>query len=333
MRSLVAVLLLSRVAVAAADETTLRIGTVVPEGTSYAREMRTMARDAEADSDGRVRLKFYMGGIAGDELDMIARIKRGQLDGILSGGMACETMAPSMRVARIPGMFQTWAETSYVLGKLRPILEQEAQKSGFRYLGEAIVGPSILFSRKPVATLQEVQHTRFWIWDTDRMLGVVLPAMGLDITPLPIRDAYGAFETGRIDGFVTPAVAALTFQWSTVSRYYTDLRLGFVVGCMLISNRAFDPLPLAEQQAIALAGAKMKLRIERVGREQEAQLLHGLFQKQGLQPVAVDNATRVGFFEAAQQARDRAASKLVSPELISRVLGMLADFRSEHRGE
>jgi TRAP-type transport system periplasmic protein len=331
MRALVAVLLLSRVA--AAEEATLRIGTVVPEGTSYAREMRTMSHDAETESRGGVRLKFYMGGIAGDELDMIARIKRGQLDGVLSGGMACEAMAPSMRVARIPGLFQTWAETSYVLGKLRPVLEEEAQKSGFRYLGEAIVGPSIVFSRKPVVTLRDLQQTRFWIWDIDRMLGAVLPAMGLNVTPLPIRDAYGAFESGRVDGFVTPALAGLTFQWSTVARYYTDLRMGFVVGCMLVSNRAFDPLPLAEQQALKVASAKMKLRIEKVGREQEAQLRHGLFQKQGLQPVAVDNSTRVGFFEAAQQARDRAATKLVAADLISRVLGLLADFRSEHRGE
>lgn len=331
MRALVAVLLLS--SVAAAEETTLRIGTVVPEGTSYAREMRTMGRDAETESKGGVRLKFYLSGIAGDELDMIARIKRGQLDGIVSGGMACETMAPSMRVARIPGLFQTWAETSYVIGRLRPVLEDEAQKSGFRYLGEAIVGPSIIFSRKPVATMRDVQQTRFWIWDIDRMLGAVLPAMGLNVAPAPIREAYGAYDNARIDGFITPAVAALTFQWTTVARYYTDLRMGFVVGCLLISNRSFDALPLAEQQAIKLAGAKMKLRIEKVGREQEAQLLHGLFQKQGLQPVAVDNATRVGFFEAAHTARDRAATKLVTTDLISRVLAMLADFRSEHRGE
>jgi TRAP-type C4-dicarboxylate transport system substrate-binding protein len=331
MRALVAVLLLS--GAAAAEETTLRVGTVVPEGTSYAREMRTMARDAETESKGGLHLKFYMGGIAGDELDMIARIKRGQLDGVLSGGMACETMAPSMRVARIPGLFQTWAETSYVLGKLRPVLEDEAQRNGFRYLGEAIVGPSIAFSRKPLATLSDLQHSRFWIWDIDRMLGAVLPAMGFNVAPSPIRDAYGAYENNRVDGFITPAVAALTFQWTTVTRYYTDLRMGFVVGCLLISNRAFDALPIAEQQAFKVAGAKMKLRIEQVGRTQEAQLLHGLFQKQGLQPVAVDAATRVAFFEAAHAARDRAATKLVSQDLISRVLGMLADFRSEHRGD
>jgi TRAP-type C4-dicarboxylate transport system substrate-binding protein len=333
MRPAIALLLLLACGVAAADETVLRVGTVVPEGTSYAREMRTMAQDLERESKGAVRVKVYMGGIAGDELDMLARLKRGQLDGIISGGMACETVAPSMRVARIPALFQTWPETSYVLGKLRPLLEDEAQKNGIRYMGEAIVGPSIVFSRKPLSTLRDLQETRFWIWDIDRMLGAVLPAMGFHVAPLPIRDASGAYDVGRIDGFLSPAVAALTFQWSAAARYYTDLRLGFVVGCLLFSNRAFDALTLPEQQAMKLAAARTKQRFEDVGKKQEAQLLHGLFQKQGLQPVTVDAATRVNFFEAAHLARDRAATKLVSNELIGRVLALLADYRSEHRSD
>jgi TRAP-type C4-dicarboxylate transport system substrate-binding protein len=148
---------------------------------------------------------------------------------------------------------------------------------------------------------------------------------------MPIADAYGAYEHKRVDGFITPAVAALGFQWSTATRYYTDLRMGFVVGCLVVANRAFDALPISEQQALKLASAKMKLRIEQLGRSQEEQLLHGLLQKQGLRLVSVDAGTRVTFFEAARAARDRAATTLVSAELIARVLGMLADFRTEHR--
>ncbi|MGZ3441323.1 MAG: TRAP transporter substrate-binding protein DctP, partial [Polyangia bacterium] len=94
LRSLLVLALLSSSAVSVAEEATVRIGTIVPEGTGWAREIRAMARGVEAESNGALRLKFYMGGIAGDELDMMARIKRGQLDGILSGGMACETVAP-----------------------------------------------------------------------------------------------------------------------------------------------------------------------------------------------------------------------------------------------
>lgn len=331
MRPAVALaLVLAVTGVADGDEQTLRLGTIVPEGTGWARELRALARDVDTATGGALKLKWYMGGIAGDEMEMLERVRRGQLDGVLSGGMACETLAPSLRVARIPGLLETWPETSYVLGRLRPIFDQEAQRHGYFYFGEAIVGPSILFTRRPVSSLAEMRKVRFWIWDIDQMLRTVLPELGVPVLPLPIREALGAYEAQRVDGIIAPAAAALGFQWSAATRYYTDLRLGFVVGCMLIAHRPFDALPLASQRALRAATAKAKLRFEDVGRAQESQLMSTLFGKQGLRRVRLDEGSRVAFFEAARVARDRAASRLVSPALIERVLGLLADYGSEH---
>jgi TRAP-type transport system periplasmic protein len=330
MRTALAALLVFMSAAARGEEQTLRIGTIVPEGTGWARGLRATANNVEAGTRGAVHLKFYMGGIAGDEMEMLARVRRGQLDGILSGGMACETIAPSLRVVRIPGVLQSWPETSYALGRLRPIFEEEAKRNGFTYLGEAIVGPSILFTRTPVHDIAVLKRQRLWVWDIDKMLRLVLPEMGIPVVPLPIRETLQAYEQARLDGAVTPAVVALAFQWSTAMRYYIDLRLGFVVGCLLVANRAFDALPASSQQVVRIESAKAKQRFEQLGRMQEEQLLGGLFQKQGLTPMNVDAGTRSTFFEAARGARERVAGKLVSQELITRVLGMLADFRSTH---
>jgi TRAP-type transport system periplasmic protein len=318
-------------AAAHADEQIMRVGTIVPEGTGWARGLHQLAGEVDTATAGALKMKFYMGGIAGDEVQMIDRVRRGQLDAIMSGSVACEDTAPSMRVMRIPGVFQTWPETSYVLGRLRPTFEEEAKRNGFTYLGEAIVGPSIIFTRTPVHDLAELSRTRLWIWDIDKMLRATLQEMALSVAPLPIRDALRAYEDGRIDGFIAPAVVALAFQWSTAARYFTELRLGFVVGCMLVSNRTFDALPLHIQQALRVAAAHTKSRFEDVGRAQEDQLLRTLFERQGLKAVRTDEATRVTFFEGARAAREKAATQLVSPSLIVHVLGMLADYRSEHR--
>jgi TRAP-type transport system periplasmic protein len=333
MRTALCVLLMmSSIAVAEEQAQTLRVGTILPEGTGWARGLHEMANDLELQTNGTLKLKFYMGGIAGDEVEMLVRVRRGQLDAIMSASVACEDTAPSLRVVRIPGLFQTWAETSNILGRLRALFEDEAKHSGFTYLGEAIVGPSILFTRTPAHDLTELARLRMWIWDRDRMLNATLPEMGLSIVPLPILDAMRAYEDARIDGFITPAVGALGFQWSRVVRYYTDLRLGFLVGCLVVANRAFEALPLNAQQALRVASAHAKTRFEEVGRSQEDQLLHGLFEKQGLKVIHTDEAARVRFFEGARAAREKAATRLVSQALIVRVLGMLADYRSEYRG-
>ena len=60
-------------------------------------------------------MKWYLGGIAGDELAALERVKRGQLDGE-AGAIFCQRLAPTLRVARVPGLFESREEFIYVVG-------------------------------------------------------------------------------------------------------------------------------------------------------------------------------------------------------------------------
>jgi TRAP-type C4-dicarboxylate transport system substrate-binding protein len=315
----------------AAQERVLKMGTVITDGSGFARELRAFGRDVERVTNGQISIKWYMGGVAGDELKMAERVQRGQLDGIASGGMMCERLAPSLRVVRIPGLLQTWPETTHVVSRIKPILDEEMRKNGYVNVAEPVVGPSIAFTRRPAFSLAELQAQRLWIWDIDEVLRLLLPEMGLRVVPLPIHDAASAYDTARTDGFATPAAAALGFQWSPLVRHYTDLRMGFIVGCVVFSLRAFDGLSLETQTAVRAAAARGSARFEALAQKQEEELLTKLFKKQGLAPVKVSPTFRAGFFDAARAAREKVAARLVSPELLQRVQVMLSDFRSEHR--
>jgi TRAP-type C4-dicarboxylate transport system substrate-binding protein len=330
MRRLVA-LLACLPALARADAHVVRLGSIVPDGSGFAREVHALGMEAEGGDESRtLKVKYYLGGIAGDELEMLDRVKRGQLDGVISGGMLCEKLAPSLRVSRIPGLIQQWDEAEAVLTRLKPTLDKEALEHGFVNVGEVVVGPSILFTRAPAASLADLQQAKLWIWDTDEMLKLILPVLGMPLVPLPIHQAANAYDTHKVDGFITPAAAALGFQWSAQAKYFTDLRMGFVVGCVVVATRAFDALPLVAQKSLRNAAAHSQSHYQSVAMSQEQELLGGLFRRQGVQPVTVSPDFRANFHQAAQLARDKVAGKLVSPELIQKVLGWLADYRSEH---
>src|SRR5450432_3776007 len=98
---------------ARADTIVLKLASAVPEGTAWAREGLAFARDVEAATGGHVHVKWYLGGMAGDELEVEARIKRGQLDGVGSGGALCPRLAASLGVMRLPGLFQSRDEVRY----------------------------------------------------------------------------------------------------------------------------------------------------------------------------------------------------------------------------
>jgi len=317
--------------VAAADPIVLRMATAAPEGTAWAREGHSFERDVSELTHGQVKMKWYLGGIAGDEMTMLERIKREQLDGVASAGMLCARLAPSMRALRIVGLFQSRDESAYVTGRLKETFDAEFSRAGFVNLGEMGIGPDVIFSRGPIRTMDDLRKERLWIWDLDDVYRQMLTAMGLHVVPRPLASAFADYEHGLLDGFVAVPTAALAFQWSTQVHHFTGLRPSFLAGCILIASRSFDQLPLESQRAVRQAAAQTVARLEVIGRDQDDALLGGLFAKQGLQRVDVSETFRGEFFAAAQAARAELGEKLVPHELLQRILSLLADFRAVHR--
>ena len=327
MRLLVCVVLCLGSA-ARADEVTLRMGTMAPDGTAWARELNAFAREVDTRTSGQVHIKWYFGGISGDEPTMGDRIRRGQLDGAASGGPLCEALAPSMRVMRVVGLLTTPEEAAFVASRLWTVFQGELHENGMVGLGTATLGPHILFSRRPIRSLSDFRHTRFWVWDRDDVLRAELATFGADLLALPVGEAYRAYDEHRVDGFIAPASVALAFQWSALARYVTDLRLDYITACLVVADRAFDPLSPADREVIRSAGGKLTARFADIGTQQDKLLLGGLFKKQGVTTVPVDPRLATEFFELARATRERLDPRLVLPSLLSRGLGILADVRA-----
>jgi TRAP-type C4-dicarboxylate transport system substrate-binding protein len=317
-------------ATAFADHHVLRFATVAPDGTEWARLSRAFAREVEDETHGEVTVKWYFGGIAGDEADMIARVRRGQLDGVASGGGLCQRLAPTVRVVHLAGLFQSREEALYVLGRLKPRIDQEFAHAGFANLGEAGFGVDIVFSRTPVRSLEDLRRGRFWIWDLDDVYRAELPVMGIHVVPRPLDKALGAYERGEIDGFIGIPAAALAFQWSTRARYFSDLRVGYVLGCLVLAESALDPLPTEAQNAVRGAAGRLMRHMEDMGEQQDAALVHSLFGKQGMRRVEVSKLFRTEFLDAARAARLKLGPSLTTQSLLDDINGWLADYRSDH---
>jgi TRAP-type C4-dicarboxylate transport system substrate-binding protein len=314
---------------ARADRVVWRIATSAPDATGWARELRAFARDVENGTDGAVAIKWYFGGIAGDEQEAMGRIAKAQLDGI-AAGILCARVAPSMRVFAVPGVIQGRDEADYVAQKMAPKYAAEAQSAGYAVLFTSGLGAATVFSRSPVTTMAELRATRLWHWNLDDVGAAALRAMGLPIWAAPLDEASRAFDDHKIDGFISVPSGALAFQWSTQARFITDLRVGYREGCFLVTNRVWDRLTHGQREAVMAAAAKCSHRFDDLGREQDQQLMGGLFARQGLHVSTPSPSLRAQYFEAARSARERLGETLLPRALLDQVMRILADYRAEH---
>jgi TRAP-type C4-dicarboxylate transport system substrate-binding protein len=170
----------------------LKFASVAPENSAWAQALHSFGREVESATHGQVRIKWYLGGIAGDDLQAGQRIRAGQLDGVASGGMFCSRLSPTLRALRL--LTTERDESSYATSRLKPVIDDEFQHQGFVNLGVTGLGPDVLFTRTPARSLDDLQHGRYWIWDLDEDLGAMLTEMGVHVVPLPLEKARRAFD-------------------------------------------------------------------------------------------------------------------------------------------
>src|SRR5689334_2443263 len=123
MRALAIVLLLS-VGAPAQAQTTIKIATLAPEGSSWMKLFHAWQARVEARSEGRIKIKFYAGGLQGDERDMLRKIRLGQLSGAAITGIGLSSISPEARALEI-------ARTDEQLEGLRAALAKDIEKSFF----------------------------------------------------------------------------------------------------------------------------------------------------------------------------------------------------------
>ena len=330
MRGLASLLIfgLCATAHAAGDEPiTLRMSAIAPEGTGWARELKAMARELETATHGSVHMKWYLGGIAGDEMMALSRIRRGQLDGA-AGALFCGSLSPTLGVTRVAGLVQSRDEALYLLNHLKPRIDEDFKRAGFVALVLGNFGNDIIFLRDRVDSFADLKKRPMWIWDAETVLKKQMGLMGMRMVPAPIDQLSSMYDGGKIDGMFVIPTAALAFQWTTRAKYFIDLRGSMLPGCLAITQKSYDSLSFDEQQALAAAAAKFGVRFEELGKREDSLLLGGMLEKQGVHRLAASEGLRSAFIEAAAAARAKLDDSIIPSKLVSESLDVIATYRA-----
>jgi len=97
-----AIVIALAVAAQAAAGQVIKLGTLAPAGSPWEQALRKLAGDWSRLSIGRVSLRIYPGGVAGDEDDMLRKIRIGQLNAAALSGPGLSTIVPGVLALQVP---------------------------------------------------------------------------------------------------------------------------------------------------------------------------------------------------------------------------------------
>jgi TRAP-type C4-dicarboxylate transport system substrate-binding protein len=243
IRGLLAMALLGAGALQAAEVHVLKFATLAPQGSTWMKAFEAWGKDLATRSQGLLSVKFYPGGVSGDEPDMLRKIRFGQLQGAaLTGHGIGEIYAP-VRILEAPFLFRDHAETDYVRAAIQPAIDAGFRKNQFELLAWMEVGNIHFFSAKPLANLEELNRRRIWQWQGDRFIGAFFDANGWSPVSLPITEVYTALSTGLLDTVVATPLASIALQWSGKTPYMSTVPMATGIGAVLVSNKFYASLP------------------------------------------------------------------------------------------
>ena len=226
---------------------TLKIATVTPEGTQWMKDMRASAREIKERTEGRVQIKYYGGGIMGNDTKVLGRIRIGTLQGGAFTPVALAGQYPELNLYGLPLIFDSEEEAAYVRERMDDELIKGLEEAGFVSFGFATGGFAILMSNTPVDELGDLKGKKVWVPEGDTVSYDSMQALSLSPVTLPLTDVLTGLQTGLIDIVAMSPIGALVLQWHTKVKYITELPLVYTMGFMAIDKRAFDKISAADQ--------------------------------------------------------------------------------------
>lgn len=310
---------------------TLKIATVTPEGSSWMKEMRASAKEIKDRTDGRVQIKYYGGGVMGNDQKVLSRIRLRSLQGGAFTPSALVSQYSDLNLYGLPMVFDSEEEAAYVRSKLDERLEQGLEDAGWINFGFAAGGFANLLSNSPIRGVDDLKGKKVWIPEGDNISRHSMQALSLTPVSLPLTDVLTGLQTGLIDIVPMSPVGALVLQWHTKVKYITEFPLVYTLGFMAVDKRAFDKISPEDQ---AIVREVMERTYDKFN-EQNLVDNHGArdaLLNAGIQSVDVNveeyNRARKLLLDSNRELGEQGS---FSVELYDEMLGHIADFRSEQQ--
>jgi TRAP-type C4-dicarboxylate transport system substrate-binding protein len=308
---------------------TIKIATMAPQDSPWFEMLNEIASEWEAASGGEIETKIYPGGIAGDEFDVVRKMRVGQLDAAMLSIGSLPDISWQFRAMQMPLLIETYGELDHVMAGVGPTLDSALREQGFRVLAWGDAGWVHFFSTKPVVSPDDLRQLRLFVWGSNNPYVDAWKDAGFNPVPVPATDINGPLLTGLIEAIVVPPVAALSFQWFGTANHMAELRWAPLIGAVVMSERAWQKVPKALRQKFVDIADRVSARYREKTRAVAPQAVAAM-RSHGLTVHEIPPEIKAEWRAAVENGFSGVIGSVVPADLLARVQRLVAEYRAAH---
>lgn len=308
----------------------IKLATMAPRNSCWEAALREMGQELEKELDGELRFSLYSGGVAGDESNIVRKMRLGQFQAatITTVGLSIIDSAITA-LSHIPLFYQSYEELDYIRDELTPWLKERFYERGFVILNWGDAGWVRFFTEQPMTHPDQLKPQKLFFWSNEAGDPRLWLEFGFQPVPLAATDVLMGLQTGLIDAFDTTPLIALGNQWFALAPNMSTMLWAPLIGATIIKREVWDRFDAAQQETIAEITRRFGQQLQDEARTTDQQAIDTMVQY-GLTVHEVPSADLEVWRSMVTGIYPRIRGWMVPVEAFDRVAASRARFRQDN---
>jgi TRAP-type C4-dicarboxylate transport system substrate-binding protein len=314
----------------------LKIGSLAPEGTAYVEVPRKKIIPHMAKvSDGKIIFKLYVGGVMGEDVDILRKMDMGQMHCCGCSSLGVLKAAPEVALFSLPLLFRDYEEVDHILKKFRKEIDAAFEKRGYTLATLIDSGFFYLWSKNRVLTLDEIRRQKVATWSGEVEVAT-LEELGIKPTTISAPEISTSLNTGLVDTIIGPPPWILGTQAYNNLNYYVTQPLFYAPGAVIFSNKIRSRFQGRNSEMLIENFIEMFIYetqtverwwIEDQLRPYERKCIEA-FRKRGMKPVTLSQKDMAAIKAASKRVWFKLADDVYSKDFLNKILKELRAYRN-----
>ena len=314
----------------AKPEFVIKFATVAPDGTPWAIHLKEIKKRINKDSKGRIKMKLFLGGTLGGEVETIRDLRRGRIQGWggSTAAVAEGARIPELQLMELPFLFESFEEADHILDEVvhKDFVDILGKKGFVLWFWHENGWRNFATKAKEVHTLADLRGMKMRSQESPVHLAMY-KALGAQAESIPVPEVLGALQTGMVDGFDnTPLFSAAT-GWYEGVKFYTISQHIYQPAAILWGKKFIDKLPDDLKKLVLNEGHAEAVKGRASVRAMRGELLQN-FRESKIKVYEMTAAERKAFMDATRKVHKEFEPK-VGKKLLKKVYAAQKTFRAK----
>lgn len=223
---------------------------------------KVFAADLAARVGDAVTTEIYPASQLGAIPRMAEGVLLGTIEAFTTPTSFMTNVDPRFQAFDVPGLFRSPADVQRAIHDpaYRDDLETMFLDKGLRVIGAIYNSPTVLFSMRPVETLDQMNGLKVRTFASPMQIRP-MELVGASPLPLALSEVVPQLQSGGLDAMLVGMPILTAFKYFDVGKFVTDLRFAEIVSVTVVNEGWFQSQPPEVREAIVAAGRAAELAV------------------------------------------------------------------------